>query len=289
LPAGAVDTHIHYWDPARPEGSPWPAATNMVFRKTAMPSDYLALARPLGISGVVVVEAVWRLLDHDWIFGLAKSDPTILGVVGAVADIGMPAFGDNLRKLAANKLFRGIRVGSGQIRDALMKPEVAKDLDLMAELDLTLDVNVSSAASIMQLTDVAKMKPKLRIVLNHMANVAIDGMAPPMAWVDAMGPLGQLPNVWCKGSYLVEGARSAQLLKDAGASTTLDHYRMVLDHVWKSFSDDRVIFGSNWPVCEPAGSLAEVVRLVREYTLGRGAAAAEKYFARNPRAAYKLT
>jgi L-fuconolactonase len=288
LPAGAIDTHIHYWDPARPEGSPWPPATDTSLRKTAMPVDYLPIARPLGIGGAVVVEAVWRPEDHDWIFQVAKAEPTIVAVVGAVRGIGTDVFADNLRKLAQNKIFRGIRVGGTEVRNALMTPAVAAHLDLMAELDLTLDVNLSGAAAIRQLADLAKMKPRLRIVLNHMANVRIDGLAPPMDWTEALAALEPATNVWCKGSYLVEGARSAQALRDGGASTMLDHYRLVLDHVWKVFGDDRVIFGSNWPVCEPAGSLATVVRLVREYTAGRGTAAAEKYFARNPRAAYKV-
>jgi predicted TIM-barrel fold metal-dependent hydrolase len=83
------------------------------------------------------------------------------------------------------------------------------------------------------IAEIARMWPKLRIVLNHMANVPIDGGAPPTAWMNAIALLEPVPNVWCKASSLVEGARRAQTLKDGGASTSLDHYRMVRRSPWR--------------------------------------------------------
>ena len=69
-----IDTHVHIYDPHRPEGAPWPPEDSSIYR-TVLPADCRAVAEPEGVSGVVVVEASERISDNDWILGLAAEEP----------------------------------------------------------------------------------------------------------------------------------------------------------------------------------------------------------------------
>jgi L-fuconolactonase len=65
-------------------------------------------------------------------------------------------------------------------------------------------------------------------------------------------------------------------------------YRPALDAMWDAFGEDRLIYGSNWPVCERAGSLAQAMQIVKAYWSEKGEVAAEKYFWRNAKSVYRF-
>jgi predicted TIM-barrel fold metal-dependent hydrolase len=90
-------------------------------------------------------------------------------------------------------------------------------------------------------------------------------------------------NVFCKVSALMEGAQREQNIVPIDVST----YRPVLDALWEIFGEDRLLYGSNWPVSNNAAPYAAIHGLVASYVNGRGKAAAEKFFKRNALAAYK--
>src|SRR5262249_34245920 len=77
-----VDTHIHLYDPTRPQGVPWPPKNDALLYKTVLPEHYAKLVRPLGVTRTVVVEASAWLEDNQWILDLAKEHPMIAGFVG---------------------------------------------------------------------------------------------------------------------------------------------------------------------------------------------------------------
>jgi predicted TIM-barrel fold metal-dependent hydrolase len=71
------------------------------------------------------------------------------------------------------------------------------------------------------------------------------------------------------------------------APSNLDHYVPALDALWNAFGEDRVVYGSNWPVCERAGTFEQSIRIVKDYVKLKGQTAWDKYFCRNGQAAYK--
>ena len=89
------------------------------------------------------------------------------------------------------------------------------------------------------------------------------------------------PQVFMKVSGLVEQTDVRP------APSDLTHYEPTLDVLWEAFGEDRLIYGSNWPVSDIGGNYAIVIGLVREYFSSKGEAAAEKYWWRNALAAYK--
>ncbi len=274
-----IDCHTHFYDPTRPQGVPWPNKNETQLYRRVLPSDYMALAKPLGVTGTVVVEASAWIEDNQWVLDLAKDEPFIKGLVGHL-NPGDAEFALQVKRFARNPLFRGIRVSFGEV-PKLNDPAKVRDLRLLAENDLSLDVN-GGPDSLAAVAEVARAIPTLRIIVNHVANVRIDGAEPPRAWQEGMTRVAAQPNTFCKVSGLVEGSG-----KRRSAPRDLNFYRPVLDHVWHCYGEDRVIYGSNWPVSKLFADFAAVLGIVKSYFAERGARASTKYFAGNARAAYK--
>src|SRR5262245_1657434 len=78
----AIDAHTHFYDPTRPEGIPWPSKTDKLLYRKVLPEHFLAVARPCGVVGTVVVEASSRVEDNQWLLDLAVKEPFVVGVVG---------------------------------------------------------------------------------------------------------------------------------------------------------------------------------------------------------------
>lgn len=127
----------------------------------------------------------------------------------------------------------------------------------------------------------AQRVPELRIVVNHVGNMPIDGAALDAAWVDRFQAAAAHPNVHMKVSGLLENSTIRP------APTDVDFYRPLLDCLWDCFGGERLIFGSNWPVCEQAGSYAGCVSIVRSYFSEKGEEASANYFWRNAKQVYK--
>ncbi len=276
-----VDTHTHFYDPSRKEGVPWPAKGSSLYR-TVLPKDWLAVAVPHGVTETVVVEASGWLEDNQWILDLAKENKSIVGFVGHLnpEDADFPA---QVKRFAANPIFRGIRIGGNVARYRDM-PDFQRGIKLLADMGLELDINGPPA--IHEATaQMAQAVPDLRIVVNHVGSAG-DAAMLSKEWHSGMAALGRQPNVFCKVSALTE--QSAQSGRQYGSSPRdVSWYEPILDHCWECFGENRLIYGSNWPVCEKGGSYSDQFVIVSQYFAGRGRAAVEKYFRGNALAAYR--
>jgi predicted TIM-barrel fold metal-dependent hydrolase len=269
-----IDTHTHFYDPSRPEGVPWPSPGSPLFR-TVLPEHFQDIAKPLGIVGTVVVEASPRVEDNQWLLNLAKSDVIIRGVVGNLLP-GTQEFAGHLDRLSTNQRFRGIRVNAGPLAEGLQLPEFMADLGRLSEKGLVLDVN-GSPDLLPLVNQLATNLPDLAIVINHLANIRNTGGEPDADWAAGMRTAAKHRRVACKVSALTEGAAR----DGRPAPTDPEFYRPLLDVVWDSFGEDRLMFGSNWPVCEGAGTLETVVAIARGYFGDHGREAQTKFFAGN--------
>src|SRR5262245_50765938 len=84
-PAPIIDCHTHFYDPTRPEGVPWPSKDDKLLYRPVLPADFIAIARPLSVTGTVVVEASPRVEDNQWVLDRAAEEPFIVGLVGNLA------------------------------------------------------------------------------------------------------------------------------------------------------------------------------------------------------------
>lgn len=274
-----IDTHIHYYDPARPQGVPWPPPESKLLYRTVLPGDFRSVAGPQGVTGAVVVEASPWLEDNQWILDLAAGEPSIVAFVGSIVP-NRPEFAGELARFAASPLFRGIRCGSARFADASQASFLA-DMSQLARRDLSLDVLFFDHAHLDDVLRVARALPDLRLVINHILSAPVDGRLPAEEWSAAFHRAAMEPNVFMKISGLMENSAVQPAPADAA------FYRPMLDTLWHAFGADRLLYGSNWPVCEQAGSYSQCMEIVRAYFEAKGSQAAEKYFAGNAKVVYK--
>lgn len=277
-----IDCHTHFYDPRRPEGIPWPAKDTPLYRPV-LPEHLRAQPQHRPLTGTLIVEASSRLEDNDWLLQLAEDDPFIVGIIGRFTGVASPLSDDfrtQVKRYAANPMFRGIRVGSGVIQDFLKRDDWAA-LQLLAEHNLVLDVNGGPDTPALIGAAAAKV-PQLRWILNHIGNVRITADQPPADWQSGIRAAAQHANVYCKVSALVEGAaREGNMAPDDVA-----FYRPYLDVVWNAFGEERVIYGSNWPVCERAADYRTVQRLALDDAATRSPTALARFCHLNARVAY---
>lgn len=271
----AIDTHTHFYDPTRPQGVPWPNKTETLLYQPYFPQEFVTLTQPFGIVGTVVVEASPWLEDNQWILDLAKDNPSIVGFIGNLK-LGEAAFATNLKRFRRNPLFRGLRVGERTIAEGLGQRTFASDLQRIGEQRLTIDV-IGGAAFLPNVVRIAKLAPKLKIVIDHLPFSVWDNNVAAMR--AALSEVAALPNVYAKVSNVVRRV-------DGRVRDDLAFYRPPLDGLWELFGTDRLVYGSNWPVSERVAPYATVHRIVAEYFKAKGQAAAEKYFWRNSLTAY---
>ncbi len=274
-----IDTHTHFYDPSRPQGVPWPPRNDSVLYRTVLPEELKSIAEPLGVKGTVVVEASPLVEDNAWILEIAKSEPFILGLVGHLKP-GQPNFARDLDRFGANKLLRGIRTGGWDISLSPEKSGYVSDLKLLAKRGLSVDV-LGGPDALSKIAQLADAIPDLRIVINHCAGVHIDGKAPDPHWVDGIRNAAAHRHVMMKVSGLAEATG-----QESSAPHEVEFYRPTLDVLWNEFGEDRLIFGSNWPVSARFADYATVLSIVQRYFGEKSRAAQRKYFSTNAERVY---
>lgn len=274
-----IDCHTHFYDPARPQGVPWPAKGTQLYR-TVLPKDWLAVAAPHGIRETVVVEASPWVEDNQWILDLAALEKAIVGLVGNL-DPTDPKFPEHLKRFAASPLFRGIRWRGDMLGASSSQAQAFRGARLLADHGLELDLN-GPPATLPHAARLASQMSDLRIVINHLGGSGDPQNLRP-EWRQNIRLVAQRGNVFMKVSALVEQ------VKGPGGQAPRDtaYYLPVLDHLWECFGEDRLIYGSNWPVSDRGAPYGVVFNIVNEYMNSKGRDAAEKYFWKNSQAAYR--
>lgn len=289
-PAGGppvIDTHTHFYDPSRPQGVPWPAKGDPVLDRTVLPDEWERLVAPHGVTGTVIVEASPWVEDNQWLLDLAARHTPAAGTLGIVGIVGQLPLGDAscaglIDRFAKHRLYRGIRVRPDTLADRLADAAVLADLARLAAADLSVDL-VGPTALATAAAVVAKV-PDLRIIVDHMGAARMGREGVERGWREAVDAAGRHERVFLKVSALMESAHAAN---DGTAPRDTAFYMPWLDAVWGAFGDGRLLFGSNWPVSDKAGTYAEVMAIVKPYVAARGPAAERQFYADAARAAYR--
>ena len=275
-----IDTHIHLYDPTRPGGVPWPGKDDKVLYKPVLPADFKKVCGK--ITGAIIVEASPRVEDNQWLLDLIKGDKFFDGVVGRLLPDDED-FATHLARFAKNPLFRGIRWNANEVAGAFKAEAQMDRIKALADAGLTLDVN--GGPEVLALAaKLADKLPKLRIVINHMGNVPIDGKEPPAEWLKGLKAAGGRDNVWCKMSGHVDGTGK----RGGKAPADLAFYKPVFDAVWDAFGTTKLLFGSNWPVSDHYAPFGTVFNLVEAYLKTKGIDPQIKVLGDNPTVAYRL-
>ncbi|QPF91454.1 amidohydrolase family protein [Bradyrhizobium commune] len=277
-----IDAHQHFWDPARAD-YPWMGAPELApIRRAFGPADLAPLLKANGIDASIVVQCRSALEETQEFLRIAHATPSVVGVVGW-ADLTDASLGDTLDRLRAlpdgNKLV-GIRhqVHDEPDPDWLLRADVQRGLAAVVARDLAYDLLVRTR-ELPAAIAIAQAFPQARFVLDHAAKPAIaDGGA--AEWSDRIAALAACGNVWCKISGLATEAN----WKDWDAERLFPF----VEHVATCFGEDRLIFGSDWPVCLLAGSYAEIKGALEACLAKLGPQVREKAFGVNAKGAYRL-
>jgi L-fuconolactonase len=284
-PIPIIDTHIHLYDPSRPEGVPWPPKSNTLIYKPTLPSRFREVTAGLNVVGAIEVECSPWLEDNQWVLDVSAKDPVMVGTIGNL-EPDKPEFRRHLERFSKNPLFRGIRYGYLWNRDpgrVVPKPEFIAGLKDLAAAGLVLDTANPSVRLLGDTLRITDAVPNLRIVLDHLPAlyppVKADQRRQYEAWLTE---LKTRPNVIAKLSAVL------RKVDDRQVSFELKDHKDRLDRLYEAFGADRVVYGSDWPNSDPSAPYTAVLRVVQQYFAGKSREAAEKYFWRNSARVYRL-
>lgn len=227
-----------------------------VLRRDYLPDELRPLLKGIGFDGAIVVQARQIVEETEWLLQLADEYDFIKGVVGWV-DLRSPELRGQLERHARHPKLAGVRhVVHDEPDDRFMLlPEFRRGIAQLREFGLTYDLLLFPKHLPIAVDLVAEF-PGQPFVLDHIAKPAIrDGQDSP--WREDLTRLAEFPNVLCKLSGMVTEARWKQWQPE-------DFHRY-LDIVIEAFGTERVMIGSDWPVCTLSGDLASTMRIVIEY------------------------
>ena len=251
MAAAVIDAHHHFWDPGTAD-YPWMTGAYEPLRKAYGPSDLAPLLDAVSVTATIVVQARQELDETSSLLETAATTPWVAGVVGWV-DVTRADVAETIASIRegehGNRLV-GIRhlVHDEPDPEWLLREDVLRGLSAVAETGLVYDLLVRTR-ELPAATEVARQLPGLRLVLDHLAK-------PPIStrqiepWASAVGEIARLPNVTCKVSGMVTEA-------DWSSWRSADLTPYIVKAV-EMFGADRLMWGSDWPVCTLAATYTEV-------------------------------
>jgi len=274
-----IDAHQHFWDPGR-FNYPWMKPDMKVLRRAFLPQDLKGLIEEVGVRGTVLIQTISSIEETRWFLEMADANQFIAGVVGWV-DLRAPDISDVLDEFTSHPKFKGVR---HQVEDEpdqawLIREDVLRGLGELARRNIPYDLLVKTA-HLKYVPVIAHRHPSLRMVIDHIAK-------PPIAkgeieeWAKALAPVAKIPNIWCKLSGMITEA-------DWKRWKPLD-IKPYADYVIEKFGFERVMFGSDWPVCLLAGSYRQVFDTVQELVRYASPEEKSRLFAANAIEFYNLS
>lgn len=247
-----IDAHQHFWIYSKDEYG-WMSDDMAVLRKDFLPEELANRLQLSDFRGSVAVQARQTLSETRWLLELADTYPLIKGVVGWI-DLQSKDLENQLAQFVAHDKFVGVRhvVQDEPDERFILREKFLRGVEKLLDYNLTYDILIFPK-QLPAAIEFVKNFPEHRFVIDHSAKPFIkDGILSP--WDDQMSQIAALPNVYCKISGIVTEA-------DWHKWQVTD-FQPYIDVIIKSFGSQRIMFGSDWPVCTVAASYKEVVDIV---------------------------
>jgi len=276
-----VDAHHHFWDPATAD-YPWLTDELAAIRRPFGPADLEPQLRATGVEATVLVQTRSSLEETVDFLAVAAATPFVRGVVGWV-DLTDPAVADTIAALRAGPggdRLTGIRHQAHDEPDPdwLVRDDVVRGIEAVGRAGLVYDLLVRTR-ELPAALELVRRLPDVRFVIDHIAKPPIaEGALEP--WASLLTPFDELDHVACKLSGMVTEA-------DWSAWTPAD-LRPYVDRVVAVFGPDRLLFGSDWPVCLLASTYGGVIDATRQALDGLGAGDLAKVFGGTAERIYRL-
>ncbi|MVN90083.1 amidohydrolase family protein [Mucilaginibacter aquatilis] len=250
-----IDAHQHFWkfDPVRDS---WITEEMDVIRRDFLPQDLMHILMHNQMQGCVAVQASQTEKENQFLLELASTTPFVKGVVGWV-DLQAEDVEEQLKhygKIDKMVGFRHVLQGEPQ-RDLMLKPEFKRGISLLHKYGFTYDVLIF-ADQLKYTAQLVAEFPKQQFVIDHIAKPDIKNKQ-VAEWEKDIREVAKHPNVYCKISGMVTEANWYDWEEE--------DFKPYMDVVFDAFGIDRLMFGSDWPVCMVAGGYNRVVKMVRHY------------------------
>ncbi|HWC16424.1 MAG TPA: amidohydrolase family protein [Terriglobales bacterium] len=273
-----IDSHQHFWryDPKRDN---WITDDMAVLKCDYLPHHFIPELLASGMDACIAVQADQSEAETQLLLEFADENPQIAGVVGWM-DLLSQNVGERLQYFSQFRKLRGFRhiLQSEPDDGFMMRKEFLRGVSCLAQYGFTYDILIYPKHLPIAREFVGTF-PEQKFVLDHLAK-------PPIktgdidTWAHDIRTLAMHPNVWCKLSGMVTEA-------DWKSWNHFD-FEPYLDVVFEAFGTDRLMFGSDWPVCLVAGTYKEVKKIVEDYTRDLSADEQAQIFGRNAANFYGL-
>ena len=272
-----IDSHQHFWnyDPVRDS---WIDNTMSVLRKDFLPNDLEPLLKKKEIDGCIAVQADQSENETEFLLNFALKKPFIKGVVGWV-DLLSKNLNERLLYYSKNPFFKGVRhIVQAEKDDYLLRDDVQNGINKLTNYNLTFDILIYPS-QIPSAIELVKKFTKQKFILDHIGKPNIS-KPPQKSWKENIIKLAKNQNVFCKLSGLVTETKN-YTFKD-------DDFVPYIDFIFQNFGPDRIMFGSDWPVCLLAADYSKVFDLIFTYIESHSKNSIRKVLGENAIKVYNL-
>ena len=250
-----IDSHQHFWQYSPVEHT-WMSDEMAALKRDFLPKDLKPLLATTGFHGSVAVQARQSLEETRWLLELADRHEFIRAVVGWV-DLRAEDLPQQLETFARHPKLVGVRhvIHDEPDDEFMLRPEFRRGISRLREFDLTYDL-LLFAKHLPAAVRLVEEFPDQPFVLDHIAKPRI-GERLLSPWRDDVEALAAWPNVHCKLSGMVTEANWKQWRPE--------DFHAYLDVVFEAFGADRLMIGSDWPVCTLSGDYRSTMQIVIDY------------------------
>ena len=272
-----IDSHQHFWkfDPIRDS---WIDESMLKIQRDFLPEDLLPLLSENKFSGCVAVQASQSEEETNFLLDLASKNDFIKGVVGWV-DLRAENISERLHYFSKFEKLKGFRhVVQGEPDDFMFGKEFRNGIAALKQFDFTYDILIFHR-QLPAAIDLVKFFPDQAFVIDHIAKPDIKS-GEIASWKKGIEEIAKFNNVSCKISGMVTEADW-----NAWKASDLEPY---LDVIFENFSANKILFGSDWPVCNVAADYNIVVKTLEDYISKLSIEDQNKIWSENAKAFYKL-
>jgi L-fuconolactonase len=242
------DAHQHFWHPGRGDYG-WMPKDDPILSRRYGPAELWPQMQAAGVAGTMLVQAAPTVNETEYMLGIADATPWVRGVVGWV-DFENPSDAGTLRRLAGHPAFKGVRPMIQDLPDDawMHRADVQWAYAALIDNDLTFDA-LGFPRHLGHFLALLNRYPAMRVVVDHCMKPQVrehpEGFD---AWREGMSRIAGETGAFCKFSALIT---------EAGPDWTVDGLRPYANHIISVFGADRVMWGSDWPVCRLRGEYGD--------------------------------
>lgn len=250
-----IDSHQHFWY-YKEEDYRWIHDEMQVLKRNFLPNDLVKELKKIGFDGSIAIQARQSIEETEWLLNLANEYPFILGVVGWV-DLRSKELYKQLEKFSQNPKFVGVRhvVQDEPDDEFLLRNDFIQGIEALKDFSLTYDILIYERHLPVAIRFIEKF-PDQVFVIDHIAKPDIKNRS-FQNWSQNMKIISEFSNVYCKLSGMVT--------ENDWAHWKNEDFYPYIDFLIETFSYERLLIGSDWPVCTLAAPYEKVMNIVIEH------------------------